>query len=85
LIAPRHRQNAEPLHRGPGDDRSNPELPAPERTGHPCRPAAGTSYPSPTKHVASFRGKRIDNHNAKSARMPLKTAWHGLLRAIVQE
>jgi hypothetical protein len=28
---------------------------------------------------------RIDKHNAKSARTPLKTSWHGLLRVLVKE
>jgi len=45
----------------------------------------GTASHSTTADIASFRSKRIRNHNAKSATTLLKNACHGLLRALVQE
>ena len=55
-----------------------------ERGTRPPYPIApGATLPSTLWAISSVRTTRI--HSPKSARTLLKNAWHGLLRAILQE
>jgi hypothetical protein len=73
------------LYRGPGRHRSNTDSPAPERTGNTDSAIAGATDQSATWDIASFRWEGFQHNSTTPARKPVKTAWHELLRALVQE
>jgi hypothetical protein len=70
-------QDAIPDKAGP---RPDPGPSSREGKGSSCPAPSGTANQGATCHAVSFRRDGVE-----SAGTPLKTPWHGLLRALVQE